>query len=389
MKEGWEYKKLGEIGQIITGNTPSTRDIKNYSSEDRCFVKPSDLGKEGISIISDSEFHISEYAFNSSRQLPIGSILTTCIGTIGKIGILDVQATCNQQINALIPNNDINSVFVAYNLLSQRHLLEKIANAPIVPIINKGLFSEIKIAIPSISHQQQIASELDLLSNIIEKQKVQIAEIENLAKSIFYDMFGDTAINERGWEKKRLEEIVTNDCTISYGIVQPGEGVENGVPVVRPVDMTDTFISLKGLKHTTKEISESYKRTILKGNELLLCVRGTTGLVALSTPELEGCNVTRGITPLEFNIKCDRWFYYYQFLSNGVQQYIADYTKGATLKGINMKDVRNIPLIYPPLALQQEFAAKVEAIEQMKAKVRQSLKETEELFNSRMDYYFN
>ena len=117
MKEGWTYKKLGEIGQIITGNTPSTRDIKNYSSEDRCFVKPSDLGKEGITIISDSEFHISEYAFNSSRQLPIGSILTTCIGTIGKIGILDVQATCNQQINALMSVKMIIYLILYMNLM--------------------------------------------------------------------------------------------------------------------------------------------------------------------------------------------------------------------------------------------------------------------------------
>ena len=111
-------------------------------------------------------------------------------------------------------------------------------------------------------------------------------------------MFGDPIENEKGWEVKKLKDIVAEDCSISYGIVQPGDGVDNGVPVVRPVDMTHTYVKRCGLKQTTKEISDSYKRTILKGNEILMCVRGTTGLVALATEDIKDCNVTRGVTPI-------------------------------------------------------------------------------------------
>ena len=121
MKEGWEYKKLGEVGMVITGNTPSTKDAENYSSHDYCFVKPSDISKEGTSVLTKTEFYISAKAYNNSRKLPKGSVLTTCIGIIGKVGVLNVEATCNQQINAIIPSPAIiTSSFLAYSILSKK-----------------------------------------------------------------------------------------------------------------------------------------------------------------------------------------------------------------------------------------------------------------------------
>lgn len=146
------------------------------------------------------------------------------------------------------------------------------------------------------------------------------------------------------------------DCPISYGIVQPGDGFLDGVPVVRPVDLNKNFyVYKKGLKLTSPEISNSYKRTILRGDELLLCVRGTTGVMGLATEELKGCNVTRGITPLYFKPGFNRFYLLSVFLSDEVQTYIAQYTIGSTLKGINMERVRQIPVPIPPIDLQNDW----------------------------------
>ena len=169
--KGWEKKRLDEIGKVITGNTPSTKDESNYSSADYCFVKPSDIAKDSISYISNTEFYISEKAYVNSRQLPKGSVLTTCIGIIGKVGILQKDATCNQQINAIIPNKDIDAKFLAHVLFMIRDVLTDVANAPIVPIINKKEFSSVSIPIPSFSLQQEFASKIES----IEKQKELIA----------------------------------------------------------------------------------------------------------------------------------------------------------------------------------------------------------------------
>ena len=388
MREGWEYKKLGEIGNIVTGSTPSTKDESNYSPREYCFVKPSDLPSNGIAYIEETEYYVSRKGLSKSRVLPTGSILVSCIGSIGKIGILTQEACSNQQINAIIPKDEIDSKFIAYTIYAYRSLLESMANAPVVPIINKTDFSKISIPLPPKSTQLAIVSELDKINELIRLKKEQLKDFDSLAQSIFYEMFGDPVENEKGWEIMKLKEIVSDDCSISYGIVQPGDGVENGVPVVRPVDMTKTFISRQGLKNTTREISDSYKRTILKGDEILMCVRGTTGLVAMASPELRGCNVTRGITPIECGPTCNKWFIYYQISNPSIQQHITEYTRGITLKQINMKDVREIPLCLPPLPLQQLFAHRIEQIENQKAEVQKAIIDLETLLASRMQYWF-
>ena len=169
--KGWPKRMLKQLGLVITGNTPSTKDVKNYASEDVCFFKPSDICKDSVSFLKKSEFHISSYAFEKSRKLPKGSVLTTCIGIVGKVGILTDSATCNQQINAIIPEN-VESPWLAYAVFLQKKLMEEIANAPVVPIINKGDFSRIQVPVPPIEKQEQFSQAL----KEIECQKLRVRQ---------------------------------------------------------------------------------------------------------------------------------------------------------------------------------------------------------------------
>ena len=251
------------------------------------------------------------------------------------------------------------------------------------------LLKDISIPIPPISDQQRIVAELDCLNEMIALKQEQLKEFDKLAQSIFYDMFGDPMDNIHVWEISVLQDVVSENCSISYGIVQPGDDVENGVPVVRPVDLVNQVVYKDGLKIVDKAISDSYKRTILRGDELLFCVRGTTGIISFASEELEGCNVTRGITPLEFGDRIDRYYAYYLLNTPYLQSIIAEKTNGIALKQINMRDVRLLPIMCPPLALQQQFAEKIQAIEAQKELVKQSIAETQHLFDSRMDYYFD
>ena len=180
-EKGWEVKKLEEIGNIVTGNTPSTKDNRNYNSNDVCFIKPSDIEKEGISLLSESEFYVSTFAYNNSRKLPKGSVLVTCIGIVGKVGILETDATCNQQINAIIPNSQMESYYVAFSILAKRRIIESIAHAPVVPIINKGTFSQLSIPLPPLPLQQSFASKIEA----IERQKSLIQQSVTEAETLF------------------------------------------------------------------------------------------------------------------------------------------------------------------------------------------------------------
>ena len=181
---------------------------------------------------------------------------------------------------------------------------------------------------------------------------------QQLKNSILQDLYSA----KDGWNIKELKDVVADSCPISYGIVQQGNHVDGGVPVVRPVDLHTKYVGIANLKCTSKDISDSYKRTVLNGNEVLLCVRGTTGIVALATEELKGCNVNRGIVPLYFGDDVDKLFIYYQLQTPFVQNVIEENTMGSALKQINIKDLRTLKLLVPPLAEQQRIVAKIEEL---------------------------
>ncbi len=388
MRKGWEYKKLGEVCEVVTGTTPKTN-IPEYWGKGHYWVTPAELNDTTV-YIDKTERQITDEALSKTklRLLPVGTVLLSSRAPIGKVAIANAEMYCNQGFKNCICSEAIYNKYLFYFLRLKKDYLNSLGRGATFKEISKSIVESIKIPLPPKSTQLAIVSELDKINELIRLKKEQLKDFDNLAQSLFYKMFGDPVENEKGWEVKKLNEIVSDNCSISYGIVQPGDGVENGVPVVRPVDMTKTFVSRKGLKNTTKEISDSYKRTILKGNEILMCVRGTTGLISMATPELQGCNVTRGIAPIECGPTCDKWFVFYQILNPAIQHHIAEYTRGIALKQINMKDVRDIPLCLPPLSLQRLFAQRIEQIEREKSEVQKSIQDLETLLASRMQYWF-
>ena len=177
--------KLSELGTIITGNTPSKSNKEFYNSNDICFFKPSDFSENIINELSVSEEYISESARSNARILPKNTVLMTCIGTIGKVGLLKQESACNQQINAIITNEKIIPEYLCYLLLSKKQYLQKKANAPVVPIINKTAFSNIEVNIHNISEQERIVKKLNKIDKLINGRNSEIEKLNELIKSQF------------------------------------------------------------------------------------------------------------------------------------------------------------------------------------------------------------
>jgi len=120
------------------------------------------------------------------------------------------------------------------------------------------------------------------------------------------------------------------------------------------------IITLDGLKRIDPKLADGYRRTTLRGGELLLCVRGSTGVVSVTAPELAGANVTRGIVPIVFNTALlQQDFGYFLITSGAVQSQIREKTYGAALMQINIGDLRKIVVSFPPLKEQKEMAVKL------------------------------
>lgn len=202
--------KLGELGKIITGNTPKTSETENYNSNDICFIKPSDISENDITYIYKSEFYLSEIARDKARILPQNSLLVTCIGIIGKVAINKVECAFNQQINAIIPNvNKCLPNYLAYTIQYKKDEIQKIANTAVVPILNKTQFSNIEVFIPRVEEQQKIAAVLDKVSDLIALRKKQLEKLEELVKARFVEMFGDPIYNSQHFPTTEFVNVVT------------------------------------------------------------------------------------------------------------------------------------------------------------------------------------
>jgi type I restriction enzyme S subunit len=176
-------------------------------------------------------------------------------------------------------------------------------------------------------------------------------------------------------------ELIDRERPISYGILMPGPDQTEGVKYVRVVDMREDGIELSGIRKTTEAISTSFRRSLLRPGDLLMSIRGHVGRFAVVPPELDGANITQDTARLAiqgsssvFVRECLR--------TQGFQRWMAKHTKGVAVRGINLGDVKLMPIILPPRSAQDHFALKATAIEQQRTAHRASLAEMDALFSS-------
>jgi type I restriction enzyme S subunit len=169
--ESWEWCRVSLTGDVITGGTPSKTESKYYGN-DYPFYKPADL-EQGINTINSVD-SLSVEGFNHSRKLPEDSILVTCIGSIGKTGLIRKEGACNQQINAIIPNKRLFvPEYLYYYILSPvfQETMQENSSSTTLSILNKNKFSQLLLALPPLAEQKRIVERIEQLFKEIDKLK--------------------------------------------------------------------------------------------------------------------------------------------------------------------------------------------------------------------------
>lgn len=227
--------------------------------------------------------------------------------------------------------------------------------------------------------QRRIAGILDKADALRTKRREALAQVDRLAQSIFGEMFGDPIENPRGFTVKKLIELVDPVRPISYGILMPGPDVAAGVKYVRVVDMKNGGIELSGIRRTTPETSRAYKRSLLKSGDLLMSIRGHVGRMAIIPEELDGANITQDSARLAI-VGASSLYVRECLRSTGFQRWMAKHTKGVAVRGINLGDVKLMPIPVPPQPAQDEFAERVRAVERVQEQSAVALSEADALF---------
>lgn len=375
MKQGWEIKKLGEVCEVTMGQSPSS-DTYNDSEGLPFFQGNADFGKiyPSIRVYCNAPVRIAE----------INDILISVRAPIGAINIANCKCSIGRGLASIRKGDTVIDKFIYHSLIANREKLIAQGTGSTFKSIGRDILKNLLIPVPPISEQERIVAELDLLSGIIEKQKQQLKEYDTLAQSIFYTMFGDPITNEKGWEVKKLGEVckTTSGGTPSKSHNEYYEG--GTIPWLRSGEVDKMYIYDTELFITEDGLNNSSAKWFPENTVVIAMYGATVGQVGILKNPMTTNQAICGIFPNGHFLP----IYLYHFLMSKKQEYM-ELASGGAQPNISQNIIRETLVGCPPLPLQQSFAAKVEAIEQQKALIKQSLAEAETLFNSRMDYYFN
>jgi type I restriction enzyme S subunit len=365
VKAGWRFASLGDV-------CVKTQTVDPTKWPDRIF------SYIDVSSVSNKTFGIDQVNELVGRDAPSRArkrieaedvIFATVRPTLMRVAQVPTDLhgqVCSTGYVVLRPDGELDARFLYYSLFRSefRETMEHLQAGASYPAVTDRQVLQQQIPLPPLFEQKGIVAVLDQAFAALDRARAHaeanMADAEGLLENALDQVFRDLASSS---PVVPLEEAVHPECKLSYGIVQPGDLVEGGLPIVRPVDLKQRVITLAGLKSIAPTLADGYARTKLVGGELLLCVRGSTGEISIAAPELAGGNVTRGIVPIRFEMdKVLPEFAYFQFLSRYARDQIAAKTYGAALMQINIKDLRQLNFVLPHISLQSEIVGRAEEL---------------------------
>ncbi|EKK5690088.1 restriction endonuclease subunit S, partial [Campylobacter jejuni] len=392
LPQGWEVKKLGEIGEIVTGSTPSKSNLDFYG-KDYPFFKPSDF-EQGY-FLENAGDNLSKLGFDKARQLPPKTILVVCIGSLGKVALTRVIGSCNQQINAIIPHKNIIAEYIYYYCISSKFQSILFSKAPqtTLAILNKTEFSKLEIIYPKdIKEQERIVGILDeSFAKIDESIKIleqNLLNLDELMQSALQKAFNPLKDNAKenyklpqGWEWKSLGEIgeIITGTTPSknnpnfYG---------NEYPLFKPSDLNGDMI-IKYASDNLSKLGFDNARNLPKDTILVVCIGASIGKVGLSGVN-GSCN--QQINAIIPNSAFTSKYLFFVCLSNYFQEILKNNASQTTLPIINKTEFSKLQIPLPPIKEQEQITSHLDElsshVKNLKQNYQAQIKDLQELKNS-------
>lgn len=380
MREGWEYKKLGEVCNILNGYAFKS---SKYTNSGTRIIRITNVQK-GYVIDNDPKYYSDDDIKNLTQySLREGDLVMSLTGNVGRVGMLQksmLPAALNQRVACIRTKSDEISLNYLFHLFNS-DVFERAAirSARGIAQLNMSTewLKEHTIPLPSKSTQLAIVSELDKINELIRLKKEQLKDFDNLAQSIFYEMFGDPVENEKGWETKRLGDVCiypANRLPISEIKPQNYVGVENLQKNRAGIIFSEKIPNINSAtEFILNDILIGNIRPYLKKIWIANKNGGASGDVVI-------VRITSGLLLPMYLFKV--------LASDQFFEYDNTYTKGAKMPRGDRKAISNFPIPLPPLHLQHLFAHRIEQIEHQKAEVQKAIADLETLLASRMQYWF-
>ncbi len=374
-------KSLNEVCDLIkTGKTPPST-MEEYFEGDLDWFTPGDFN--GVKYLCSSSRKISQKALDNKKAslFPKNSILLNCIGDIGKVGIIKEQASSNQQITCLKPKPILDVNYLYYWFIANKAVLENLSNNAVVPILNNRQLGTVKIPLPPLSTQKKIAAILDAADAHRQKTKQLLAKYDELAQSIFLEMFGDPVTNPKRWEIKLLKECIEKVNKI-------GKGFTNEKIFYIDISSIDNLKN-EIIHHTEYKLEERPSRAqqiLNKGDILFSTVRPNLKNIAIN--EVEGNIGSTGFFVIRPKTLLKREFIFELLKLKTVTDYFTGITSGANYPALKSSDISDFRIPIPNESLQIKFAGAIQRIDESKRILQGQFQNSENLFNSLLQKAF-
>ncbi len=374
----WKVLRLNEIGDIVTGNTPSKTNSEFYGGEVP-FVSPAELGHGRIVRAKQT---LTQLGAKSARVLPKNSVLICCIGSLGKVGLAGVDLATNQQINSIIVNERVAYYkYVYYYCLTLKKRLESIAPATTVAIVNKSKFGDLKIPLPSLATQKQIAAVLEKADNLRQQSQQMERELNSLAQSVFLDMFGDPVNNTNSFETASIGELAHVQIGPFGSMLHKSDYIPGGIPLINPTHIVDQKIIPNDELTITEEKFNTLPQYHLKYGDIVMGRRGEMGRCAVVTEESQGYFCGTGSLIIRRTSDLVSSEYLASMLScSSVKSWFERQSLGATMPNLNKGIVSKLRIPIPSQKVNIKY-------DLAKSKIQKCLKECAKRKNLAEDYF--
>lgn len=250
------------------------------------------------------------------------------------------------------------------------------------PFIKPSDVKNHRTYLPPLPEQRRIAAILDKAEALRTKRREALAQLDRLAQSIFVEMFGDPEQHIRNGEVKELAQVVAPDRIVTYGIVQAGPEVADGVPYIKTGDIKGGEILEHQLARTSREIADSYSRSMISRGDIVMSIRATVGTTALVPPSLDGANLTQGTARISPGSSVLSAYMLSYLRTESIQRWIQAQVKGATFREITLGKLRQLPVHVPLLSLQKEFERRISQVAKLRDLQELGLRKQNHLFDS-------
>ena len=372
----WESKALKRPFRVVNGSTPKSGEPDNWDG-DIPWVTPEDLGKMSQRVLNEPARYITRMGYEScgTRMVGAGSLILSTRAPIGHIAISGIPVCTNQGCRSLVFRHSGNETYFYFQLHAARPVLEAAGRGSTFSELAKEHLESVAFSVPPLDEQRAIAAFLDRetvkIDGLVTRKERLIKLLQEkraalITRAVTRGLDPNVPMKDSGvewlgkipshWEVKRLWHLTPTDRRIMYGIVLPGPSVDVGVPIVKGGDVSATRLNLGSLNKTTFEIESRFVRSRLRGGDLVYAIRGSIGEVEMVPDELEGANLTQDAARVAYKKTTNGCWLLYALRSNVLFGQLEAGALGATIKGINIRDLKRVLVPVPLKSEQIEIA---------------------------------